>query len=94
MAPDLDTPELAGRIRRVINSAFYGFPGEIRSIGRAAILMGLQSVKNVMIAASLTRTQVDSILPGRGVQAATQRDEKSVPGRAMASSSGIARPNR
>lgn len=56
--------------------------------------MGLESVKNVTIAASLTRAQLDAILPGRGVQAATQRDEKSVPSRAMASSSGIARPNR
>ena len=32
MAPDLDTPELAGRILRIVNSAFYRFPGEIRSI--------------------------------------------------------------
>lgn len=48
-------PELAGRILRIVNSAFYGFPGEIRSIERATILMGLDSVKNVTIAASLTR---------------------------------------
>ncbi len=48
-------PELTGRILRIVNSAFYGFPGQIRSIERATILMGLESVKNVTIAASLTR---------------------------------------
>ena len=48
-------PELAGRILRIVNSAFYGFPGEIRSMERATLLMGLESVKNVTIAASLTR---------------------------------------
>lgn len=49
------SPELSSRILRVVNSAFYGFPGHIRSIERATILMGLESVKNVTIAASLTR---------------------------------------
>ncbi len=48
-------PELTGRILRIVNSAFYGFPGQVRSIERATILMGLESVKNVTIAASLTR---------------------------------------
>ena len=49
------SPELTARILRIVNSAFYGFPGQIRSIERATVLMGLQSVKNVTIAASLTR---------------------------------------
>lgn len=48
-------PELSARILRIVNSAFYGFPGEVRSIERAAVLMGLESIKNVTIAASLTR---------------------------------------
>ena len=59
-------PELAGRILRIVNSAFYGFPGEIRSIERATILMGLESVKNVTIAASLTRA-----FQGRPLSAST-----------------------
>lgn len=48
-------PELSARILRIVNSAFYGFPGEIRSIERATTLMGLESVRNVTIAASLMR---------------------------------------
>ena len=49
------SPELCVRILRVVNSAFYGIQGEVRTIQRATTLMGLESVKNVTIAASLTR---------------------------------------
>ena len=49
------SPELCVRILRVVNSAFYGIAGEVRTIQRATTLMGLESVKNVTIAASLTR---------------------------------------
>ena len=49
------SPELCVRILRVVNSAFYGLPGEVRTIQLATTLMGLESVKNVTIAASLTR---------------------------------------
>ena len=49
------SPELSARILRIVNSAFYGLPGEVRSIERATTLMGLNSVRNVTIAASLTR---------------------------------------
>ena len=35
------SPELCARILRIVNSAFYGFPGEVRSIQRATTLMGL-----------------------------------------------------
>lgn len=49
------SPELCIRILRVVNSAFYCFPVEIRTIEHALTLMGLESVKNVTIAASLSR---------------------------------------
>lgn len=56
MAAVIETsPELCVRILRVVNSAFYGIPGEVRTIQLATTLMGLESVKNVTIAASLTR---------------------------------------
>ena len=48
------SPELSARMLRIVNSAFYGLPGEVRSIERATTLMGLNSVRNVTIAASLT----------------------------------------
>jgi HD-like signal output (HDOD) protein len=39
----------------VVNSAFYGLPGQIGSINRAIVLLGLNAVKNIVIAASLTK---------------------------------------
>jgi HD-like signal output (HDOD) protein len=49
-------PELCTRILKVVNSAFYGVPGHVSSVQRAIALIGLRSVKNVAIAASLTKT--------------------------------------
>src|SRR5262245_65748482 len=49
-------PELCTRILKVVNSAFYGVPGHVDSVQQAVALIGLGSVKNIAIAASLTRT--------------------------------------
>jgi HD-like signal output (HDOD) protein len=46
-------PALATRILKVVNSAFYGLPGQIASIERAIVLLGLTAVKNIAVAASL-----------------------------------------
>lgn len=46
-------PALVTRILKVVNSAFYGLPGQIASIERAIVLLGLNAVKNIAIAASL-----------------------------------------
>jgi HD-like signal output (HDOD) protein len=48
-------PALVARILKVVNSAFYGLPGQIGSINRAIVLLGLNAVKNIVIAASLTK---------------------------------------
>ncbi|MGD9689092.1 MAG: HDOD domain-containing protein [Phycisphaerales bacterium] len=48
-------PALCTRILKVVNSAFYGLPGQIGSINRAIVLLGLNAVKNIAIAASLTK---------------------------------------
>ncbi len=48
-------PALGARILKVVNSAFYGLPGQIGSINRAIILLGLNAVKNIAIAASLAK---------------------------------------
>lgn len=47
-------PALSARILKVVNSAFYGLPGQIASIDRAIVLLGLSAVKNISIAASMT----------------------------------------
>ena len=46
-------PALVTRILKVVNSAFYGLPGQIGSVERAIVILGLNGVKNIAVAASL-----------------------------------------
>lgn len=46
-------PVLVTRILKVVNSAFYGLPGQIGSVERAIVLLGLNAVKNIAVAASI-----------------------------------------
>ena len=46
-------PALVTRILKIVNSAFYGLPGQIGSVERAIVLLGLNAVKNLAVAASL-----------------------------------------
>ncbi len=48
-------PALCSRVLKVVNSAFYGLPGQVGSINRAIVLLGLNAVKNIAIAASLAK---------------------------------------
>lgn len=47
-------PALSSRLLKVVNSAFYGLPGQIASVDRAIVLLGLSAVKNIAIASSMT----------------------------------------
>ncbi|MEN1706028.1 MAG: HDOD domain-containing protein, partial [Planctomycetota bacterium] len=44
-------PALCSRVLKVVNSSFYGLPGQIASINRAIVMLGLNAVKNIAIAA-------------------------------------------
>ena len=46
-------PALVARVLKVVNSAFYGLPGQVTSIDRAIVLLGLNAIKNLAVAASL-----------------------------------------
>lgn len=46
-------PALVSRVLRVVNSAFYGLPGQVSNIRRAIALLGLAAIKNIAIAASM-----------------------------------------
>ncbi len=46
-------PSLSSRILKVINSAFYGMSGQVGSVERAIVLLGLNAVKNLAVSASL-----------------------------------------
>ena len=48
-------PALSAKILKVVNSAFYGLPGQISSVDRAIVLLGLSAIKNISIAMSMTR---------------------------------------
>ncbi len=48
-------PALAAKILKVVNSAFYGLPSQIASLDRAILMLGLSAVKNIALAASLSR---------------------------------------
>jgi len=48
-------PALSVKVLKVVNSAFYGLPGQVSSVDRAIILLGLSAVKNIAIAASIAR---------------------------------------
>lgn len=48
-------PALCSRILKVVNSSFYGLPGQISSINRAIVMLGLNAVKNIAIAASMAK---------------------------------------
>ncbi len=44
---------LSARTLKLVNSAFYGFPGRINSVTRAIIVMGFQRVRNLVLTASV-----------------------------------------
>lgn len=74
-------PALGARILKVVNSAFYGLPGQIGSINRAIVLLGLNAVKNIAIAASLAKLF-------RGGRIAPHFDARSLWTHAIATATG------
>ena len=44
---------LASSVLKLVNSAFYGFPGKISSISHAVVLLGFSTVKNIVLTASV-----------------------------------------
>lgn len=44
---------LTTKVLRLVNSAFYGFPGQIKTVQHAVVIIGFNKVKNVVMAASL-----------------------------------------
>ncbi len=48
-------PTLGARVLRVVNSAFYGLPGTVNTTSAAIVRLGFSAIRNIAIAASLTR---------------------------------------
>lgn len=46
-------PALSARLLKLVNSAYYGLPGQVASLEKAVILLGVTAVKNLAVAASI-----------------------------------------
>ncbi len=44
---------LTTKVLKLVNSAFYGFPGQIKTVQHAVVIIGFNKVKNVVMSASL-----------------------------------------
>ncbi len=44
---------LAGKVLRLVNSAYYGFPKQIKSVQHAVVILGFNKVKTIIITASV-----------------------------------------
>jgi putative nucleotidyltransferase with HDIG domain len=44
---------LSAKVLRLVNSAFYGFPGRINTITHAIVILGFNTVKNIVLTASV-----------------------------------------
>lgn len=58
-------PILTARLLRLVNSSYFGFRNKISSIPQAIVMIGYQSLKNLVIAASISRI-VKGSYPGYG----------------------------
>ena len=55
-------PAISGRVLRLVNYSFYGFPGRISSISNAIILLGFDVVKSLIISVSVFEMMEKGIL--------------------------------
>lgn len=46
-------PVLTGQVLKLINSAYYSLPNQIASVGRAIIMLGLNTVKNLALSTAV-----------------------------------------
>lgn len=47
---------LTGKVLRLVNSAYYGFPKQIKSIQHAVVILGFNKIKTIIITASVFGT--------------------------------------
>lgn len=47
---------LAAKVLKLVNSAFYGFPGRISTITHAIVILGFSTIKNVVLTTSILDT--------------------------------------
>lgn len=50
----LHDPALTATLLKIVNSAYFGFPGKIDTVSRAICIVGLRELRNLVIAISVT----------------------------------------
>jgi HD-like signal output (HDOD) protein len=53
-------PALAARVLRMANSVFYGFRSQVETISRAAGILGMQKIHDIVLAASVSKAIGDA----------------------------------
>jgi putative nucleotidyltransferase with HDIG domain len=46
-------PALVSKVLKLVNSAFYGFPGRIGTISQAVVILGFSSIRNLVLTTSV-----------------------------------------
>ncbi len=53
---------LAAKILRLVNSAFYGFPGRISTVSNAVVLLGFSVIRSLVLSASIFETMEKTLI--------------------------------
>ena len=48
-------PSLTTRLLKLVNSPFYGFPSQVSTVARAVAIIGMQELRDLVLATSVTR---------------------------------------
>jgi HD-like signal output (HDOD) protein len=57
-------PALVSKVLKLVNSAFYGFPGRISTITQAIVILGFSTIRNVVLTTSVLKAFSKSNAPG------------------------------
>jgi HD-like signal output (HDOD) protein len=61
-------PALVSKVLKLVNSAFYGFPGRISTITQAIVILGFSTIRNVVLTTSVLKVFGSSKSPGFDVE--------------------------
>lgn len=48
-------PSLVSKVLKLVNSAFYGFPGRISTVSQAIVILGFSTIRNVVLTTSVLK---------------------------------------
>lgn len=72
-----DDPGLSARVLRVVNSAFFGLPQPMSTVGAAAVYLGINMLKALVLDAELEQAFAAGGLDARAADALLQRSRRA-----------------